>query len=153
MQTITSLHIFGVRPRKERDVTLFWTILLLGCVTLAAAGCDCVNPGAVDAWQSIGHQPYYSYYAGAPSLAAALDGPWVYNDCPTNISIAPDGRTLIITDQSGQRSSAYIATNREIIIPAHAIRGHVGYGALHITWSNGTVWTRPSSLWYAVIFP
>jgi hypothetical protein len=153
MQTTTPLHISEVRPPKQRDITLFWAILFLSCVTLAGAGCDCVNPGAVDAWQSIGHQPYYSYYAGASNSAAALGGPWVYNDCPTNISISSDGRTLIITDESGQRSSGYIAGNREIIIPAQAIRGHVGYGALHITWSNGTVWTRPSSLWYAAIFP
>jgi hypothetical protein len=129
------------------------TLLLLGYITLVGAGCECVNPGAVDAREAMNHQPYYSYYAGASDFAVGLSGPWVYNDCRTNISIAPDGRTLIITDESGQRSSGYVAGNRELIVPAQAIRGHIGYGALHITWSNGTVWTRPSSLWYAIIFP
>ena len=76
MQTITSLHISEVRPRKERDVTLFWTALRLGCVTLAAPGCDCVNPGAVDAWQSIGHQPHFSYYAGALVAYGAKNAAW-----------------------------------------------------------------------------
>jgi hypothetical protein len=153
MQTITPLYISEVRPGKERNVTLFLAILLLGCVTFGGAGCQCVNPGAVDAWEAMNHQPYYSYYADRPDFAFAVSGPWAYNDCRTNISIAPDGRTLIITDESGQRNSGYVAGNREIIVPAQAIRGHIGYGALHITWSNGTVWARPSRLWYAVIFP
>ena len=138
---------------KQIELKSQLMLLLLGSIILAGSGCCCVNPGAVDAWETMNHQPYNSPYADASTFAAAPDGPWVYNDCRTNINIAPDGRTLLITDESGQRSSGYVAGNREIIVPAQAIRGHVGYGALHITWSNGTVWARPSRLWYGVIFP
>ena len=138
---------------KQIELKSQLTLLLLGSIILAGSGCCCVNPGAVDAWDSLGYHPYYAYYVGPSDLAVVLSGGWVYNDCFTSISVAPDGRTLIITDESGQRSSGYVAGNREIIVPVQAARGHVDCGAIHITWSNGKVWTRSSRSWYSPIIP
>jgi hypothetical protein len=108
------------------------TVLFLAYVTLAGAGCECVNPEAVNAWQPVDHQPYYSYWAGGLDFAVGLSGRWVHNDCPTTISVAPDGRSLIITDEFGRRSSAYMTGNRELVIPYSGIRGHVGCTTRHV---------------------
>jgi hypothetical protein len=149
MKTTALLPLAKISPHeKNRGVTSFLP-LLLAFETLVGGGCCCLEPDASIAWQS--HtQPYY---VSASELAGTLTGPWVHNDCPTTISVAPDGRSLTIIDEFGHQNTGYIAGNRELIVPSSGIRGHVGYGALHITWSNGSIWARPSAPWYAAVFP
>jgi hypothetical protein len=119
------------------------TVLLLAFVVLAVGGCEYLNPEPNYLWKPVGHQ----YYAGGPDLAVRLGGYWYHNDRPASISVEPDGRHLSLTNEFGQRSSGYVDGNREIIISSLGARGHVGYGELYITWSNGTVWTRE---WHGV---
>jgi hypothetical protein len=150
MQTIASSPIPTNQPREEnRDASLLLARLALACMAIVLGGCCCPQSDMRLTWQS-GTQPYY---VGTHGLALALIGPWVHNDCPTNISAAPDGRSLTLTDDSGHQAIGYMIGNRELLVPSLGIRGHVGYGALHITWSDGSVWARPSAPWYGAVFP
>ena len=147
---MASIQVPASQGRKEnRGARLFFAMLASVCVTIVAAGCCCPQPDMHLTWQS-GTQPYY---VSASGLALALVGPSVHNDCRTSISVGPDARSLIVTDDSGHENSGYIVANRELLIPSLGVKGHVGYGALHITWSDGSVWARPSAPWYGAVFP
>ena len=81
--------------------------------------------------------------AGKPSgsSAAGLDGKWYHDGKPTRILVAPDGRSVTIVNELGQRSDGYAADPRNFAIPSLGITGHVSKDARRISWTNGTEWT------------
>ena len=79
-------------------------------------------------------------------FAASLDGRWYHDGAPTRILVAPDGRSITIVNEFGQRSDGYAADPQILVIPSLAITGRVGKDGRRITWTNGTEWRRESSV-------
>ena len=80
------------------------------------------------------------------SSAAGLDGRWYHDGAPTRILVAPDGRSITIMNEFGQRSDGYAADPQILVIPSLAITGRVSKDGRRITWTNGTEWRRESSV-------
>ena len=78
--------------------------------------------------------------------AAGLDGRWYHDGAPTRILVAPDGRSITIVNEFGQRSDGYAADPQILVIPSLAITGRVSKDGRRITWTNGTEWRRESSV-------
>src|SRR5947199_5923063 len=78
--------------------------------------------------------------------AADLDGRWYHDGAPTRILVAPDGRSITIVNEFGQRSNGYAADPQILVIPSLAITGRVSKDGRRITWTNGTEWRRESSV-------
>jgi hypothetical protein len=123
------------------------TMLLLGCVALAAGGCETLessNPGQPVARTSFSSSAAIGQpaYAGETGFAAGLSGQWFHDGRPTSIRVDPDGRNLTIINENGQRSSGVANSPYELEIPSLRIKGHVSHGGRRISWTNGTEWTR-----------
>jgi len=76
------------------------------------------------------------------SSAAGLDGQWYHNGKPTRILVAPDGRSITITNEFGQSNDGYANGPRNLVIPSLGISGEVNKKGRRISWTNGTEWTR-----------
>src|SRR5262245_35150323 len=74
--------------------------------------------------------------------AAYLDGRWFHDGKPTRILVAPDGRSITITNELGQSSDGYANGPRNLVIPSLGITGEVNPKGRRIRWTNGTEWTR-----------
>ena len=74
--------------------------------------------------------------------AAGLDGRWYHHGKPTAIFVAPDGRSITIVNEFGQRNDGYANGRRNLVIPSLGITGEVNKKARRISWTNGTEWTR-----------
>ena len=74
--------------------------------------------------------------------AAGLDGQWYHNGKPTRILVAPDGRSITITNEFGQSNDGYANGPRNLVIPSLGISGEVNKKGRRIRWTNGTEWTR-----------
>ena len=77
--------------------------------------------------------------------AAGLDGQWYHDGKPTRIFVAPDGRSITIVNEFGQRNDGYANGPRNLVIPSLGISGDVNKKARRISWTNGTEWTREST--------
>ena len=77
--------------------------------------------------------------------AAGLDGRWYHDGAPTRILVAPDGRSITIVNEFGQRNG-YAADPQILVIPSLAITGRVSKDGRRITWTNATEWRRESSV-------
>jgi hypothetical protein len=74
--------------------------------------------------------------------AAGLDGRWYHAGKPTRILVAPDGRSITIINEFGQRNDGYANGPRNLVSPSLGITGHVNTNGRRISWTNGTEWTR-----------
>jgi len=74
--------------------------------------------------------------------AAYLDGRWYHDGKPTRILVAPDGRSITITNELGQSSDGYANGPNHLVIPSLGITGVVNPKGRRISWTNGTEWTR-----------
>ncbi len=74
--------------------------------------------------------------------AAYLDGRWYHDGKPTRILVAPDGRSITITNELGQSSDGYANGPHHIIIPSLGVTGVVNPNGRRISWTNDTEWTR-----------
>jgi len=74
--------------------------------------------------------------------AAGLDGRWYHDGKPTRIFVAPDGRSITIVNEFGQRNDGYANGPRNLVIPSLGITGEVNKKGRRISWTNGTEWTR-----------
>jgi len=74
--------------------------------------------------------------------AAGLDGQWYHNGKATRIFVAPDGRSITIVNEFGQRNDGYANGPRNLVIPSLGISGEVNKKGRRISWTNGTEWTR-----------
>jgi hypothetical protein len=77
--------------------------------------------------------------------ASGLDGRWYHDGKPTAIFVAPDGRSITIVNEFGQRNDGYANGRRNLVIPALGITGEVNKKARRINWTNGTEWTREAT--------
>ena len=85
--------------------------------------------------------------ASEPSAGSAawLDGRWYHDGKPTRILVAPDGRSITIINELGQRSDGYANGSGNLVIPSLRIRGEVSRKGRRISWTNGTEWTREAT--------
>ena len=74
--------------------------------------------------------------------AAYLDGRWYHDGKPTRILVAPDGRSVTITNELGQSRDGYANGSHQLVIPSLGITGVVNPKGRRISWTNGTEWTR-----------
>jgi len=82
---------------------------------------------------------------GRPSSgnsAAYLDGRWYHDGKPTRILVAPDGRSITITNELGHSSDGSANGPHHLVIPSLGITGVVNPNGQRISWTNGTEWTR-----------
>jgi hypothetical protein len=85
---------------------------------------------------------------GRPSSsgsAASLDGRWYHDGKATRILVAPDGRSVTIINELGQRNDGYANGPRNLVIPSLGISGEVNAKGRRISWTNGTQWTREAT--------
>jgi hypothetical protein len=112
---------FTARFRStEPDLIAKWALMI----------CTLIFVSTVDARQPSG------------GSAAGLDGQWYHDGKPTRILVAPDGRSITIVNEFGQRNDGYAATGRDLMIPSLGISGRVNNNGRRISWTNGTEWTR-----------
>ena len=78
--------------------------------------------------------------------AAWLDGRWYHDGQPTRILVAPDGRSITIVNELGQRSDGYATGPDNLVIPSLRLSGEVNRKGRRISWSNGTQWTREATM-------
>jgi hypothetical protein len=77
--------------------------------------------------------------------AAYLDGRWYHDGKPTRILVAPDGRSITITNEFGHNSDGYANGPHHLVIPSLGITGVVNGKGRRINWTNGTEWTRDAN--------
>jgi hypothetical protein len=74
--------------------------------------------------------------------AAYLNGRWYHDGKPTRILVAPDGRSITITNEMGHSTDGYANGPHHLVIPSLGITGVVNPKGRRISWTNGTEWTR-----------
>jgi len=114
---------FDVRLSTELGAPAKWALMIFALIFVSAA----------DARQPSG------------GSAADLDGQWYHNGKPTRILVAPDGRSITITNEFGQSNDGYANGPRNLVIPSLGISGEVNKKRRRIRWTNGTEWTRESN--------
>jgi len=81
----------------------------------------------------------------AGGAAAYLDGRWYHDGKPTRILVAPDGRSITITNELGHSTDGYANGPHHLVIPSLGITGVVNPKGRRISWTNGTEWTRDAN--------
>ena len=114
---------FHTRPSTEVGAPAKWALII----------CTLTFVSAANARQPSGDS------------AAGLDGQWYHNGKPTRIFVAPDGRSITIVNEFGQRNDGYANGSRNLVIPSLGISGEVNKKRGRISWTNGTEWTRDSN--------
>ena len=61
----------------------------------------------------------------AGGAAAYLDGRWYHDGKPTRILVAPDGRSITITNELGHSTDGYANGPHHLVIPSLGITGEV----------------------------
>jgi hypothetical protein len=78
-----------------------------------------------------------------PIPTVDISGRWFRNGQPTRIEVGADGRNFTITNEWGLPGTGYINRNGELKVTSWRVTGQLSNNGQRISWSNGTVWTRP----------